>query len=380
MPYEINFPRVPGGYALTSALTGEQVSVAIAEFSSSEDGDEFIQRLEGLPEAIIRMLPGRNDIRPSTVDHLLVLIRSDGSATAYINELSVKQEVRVNRPLEKGDLVFEKDIVDIEKRRFENVEIPANVGVLYLFSVGWRKGLYYDFAPIQPDGHDRPYDLDVALAEFFTYLKFQDLYKMTEQDWSVMLDQMWFPFISLRPNTRKQIVTHCKNKWNIDELMPTINEELVQRLNTIIERLERNDYFLPQVPFVEVAVKRYLDEDFVSAISVLYPRLEGLMRTFQQQQAPHDRTNQKQLVKTTIDAGEKNRHRYSLLLPQKFRQYLTEVYFANFEPAGHIPLSRNSVAHGVVDSSHFSRKGAAIAFLVLEQMLYFLRPLARGDT
>ena len=49
MPFEVNLGEVPAGYALSSAREGEEVQVVYREFTSTEDGQYFIERLENLP-------------------------------------------------------------------------------------------------------------------------------------------------------------------------------------------------------------------------------------------------------------------------------------------------------------------------------------------
>ena len=81
------------------------------------------------------------------------------------------------------------------------------------------------------------------------------------------------------------------------------------------------------------------------------------------------RATQNALAETAVVRKVQNQH--SLLLPQRFQQYLQKVYFANFNPvAQQIDVSRNSVAHGVADQSSFSKKSAVIALLVIHQLFY----------
>ena len=57
-----------------------------------------------------------------------------------------------------------------------------------------------------------------------------------------------------------------------------------------------------------------------------------------------------------------------------FEEYLREVYFAGFDPdASHIEASRNSVGHGVANTSEFNLKNATISILIIHQLSYFLR-------
>ena len=154
MSVEIDLENPPAGYLLSSVKEGEEAQIAYREFTSTEDGQHFIQRLEGLPNDILQRLPSQ--ILPSQVDHLLAICRRDGKADVYVNELDIHMNIRLARSIKAGEEVLKRDIVDIEDIKL-GVQIPDDAGVLFVFSVGWRKGLFYDFEPIGgPDPPLRP--------------------------------------------------------------------------------------------------------------------------------------------------------------------------------------------------------------------------------
>ena len=63
MPYEITLKETPAGYAGTSARAKELVQVIFREFTSTEDGQHFIKRLEGDANPILNKLP--TEVLPS---------------------------------------------------------------------------------------------------------------------------------------------------------------------------------------------------------------------------------------------------------------------------------------------------------------------------
>jgi len=75
----IDVGNPPVGFPLTSARKGELVDVVFREFTSTEDGQYFIQRLEGLSNDILRRVTSK--VMPSQVDHLLAIYRRDCKAT-----------------------------------------------------------------------------------------------------------------------------------------------------------------------------------------------------------------------------------------------------------------------------------------------------------
>jgi hypothetical protein len=68
------------------------------------------------------------------------------------------------------------------------------------------------------------------------------------------------------------------------------------------------------------------------------------------------------------------KEKYSRLLPQKFVEYIEQIYFANFVPGVPTPVSRNTVSHGVASAADFSLKAATIGLLIIDQIFYHLPP------
>src|SRR3954468_14735719 len=140
MPYEIVLKQKPIGYAKGSASEGETAIVVAREFLSSEDGERFFARMDGWPSTIIDALPAEAGISPANVEHLVALIRQDLTTTVYVNELKQVMRIRSAGPIEAGQAVRESDIADVIEMQFEGLEVPADVGLIIVFSYRWRKG------------------------------------------------------------------------------------------------------------------------------------------------------------------------------------------------------------------------------------------------
>ena len=153
MPYEILLDHPPAGFAGTSARADELVQVIYREFTSTEDGQHFINRLERGVDPILREIP--TSVRPSAVDHMLALIRKDGETTVFLNELEIEGTFRTARPVKKGQDMTKDDIADIVRLDL-GVDIPEDAGFIFVFSVGWRKGLFFDYGPIGPNQESAP--------------------------------------------------------------------------------------------------------------------------------------------------------------------------------------------------------------------------------
>lgn len=382
MPYNIKLDYLPAGILAESVKEGEEANVITREFTSSEDGDVFIKRLEGTPSDIIKQV-GKEifnaPIRYSQIDHLLALIKKDQSTTVYINEVPIATDILIKTAGKKaGDLIYNDDIAEILKVRFDGVNIPDDVGVVFLFSIHWRKGLFFDFSSFSDGYKTRNYEFETLAGQFFSYLHFQDLFKISDLAWENFFTQKWFPFMSLKNQTIKDMISRANNGWDIDVLMETISYELVELLPSAIERWETNELYKNELKFLETAVDRFLNNDYVSSASILFPRIEGLLRKIQNLSNPSLKASQKNLIKTLGENFPEKRKSFSFLLPLKFQSYLEEVFFENFDTSVPVRISRHSVSHGVAPIQEFNKKSSLIALLIIDQLYFYLLSNKKG--
>ena len=370
MPYEIMLDDIPAGYAAASVRNTTEVQVTVKGFSSTEDGDDFITYLEGYPELIVNKLP-KNVITPSVIDHMLVIIHRDKTADVYVNELLFNLQIRPKRAFEKGDYIFPDDIADVQKLSFANLTIPNDCGYFFYFSYKWRKGLCFDLAPIiSNDVFERDYDFEVLFGNYYAYLVFQQLFKITDDEYSILMDQKWFPFISLKSATIKDIMNYVRSGWSLNELTSNILEEVKTDVYVMRERWHGNTILAPHIELLDKALDRFLEADYISTTAILYPRIEGIMRTYHQTIGAITNPSARNLVESTVN-GDVMVDRF-MLLPEKFKTYLNNVYFAGFDSSNPDVVSRHSVSHGVAPADLFDAKSATIAILIVDQLAFYL--------
>ena len=376
MPYEIDMNELPAGYVLTPARAGEHAKVVYCEFTSTEDGQYFIKRLEGSINNILEKLP--REFSPSQVDHLLVVYQSDKKATVYVNELSFELSIRTARAVEAGQEVRKSDIADIESFQL-GVEIPDDASFLFLFSVGWRRGLFYDFGPtLGAYRSRRQYSISDVLAQAYSHVLFQEIFGILDEEWSTLFSAKWFPFAGLSNETIEGLLSHIRSDWDPDEKLDDIASELECRLLQMLDDWGKKSIFMPHIEILERAVERFMAQDFMSCTSLLFPRIEGIIRTHRISNNNTGSLNQGDLARSAVAA--KIDRESSLLLPRRFASYLEEVYFANFEPSElEVPVSRNSIGHGVAKASDFNKKSAVIGLLIVHQLFYFLQDSSGPD-
>jgi len=380
MPYDITLPRLPAGYAARSKRKGETTAiVSHSGFYSSEDGEDLITHLEGFPSEVMALVSPQTIFMFPLVDHMLVIIRRDRTAKVYLNEISFHTLVQTKRGFKKGAPVFCDDIADVVKMRLfhgqDRVVIPEDAGVVLVFSHRWRRAIYYDFLPLSPkDRLPRPYDIEVVFGHCFAKLAFQSRLSMSENDWETFLEQKWFPFIGIRQKTLNHLLEYARNDGSLDELLDDVATELSQRLESELAKWERHAVIKSHFNLLKRAAERYLDEDYMSAASILYPRIEGILRGYRVIAPSKNPLTQNGLVEAAIAQNPNVQHSHSLLVPAKFASYLRDFFFQDFDPNDPQGLSRNTVAHGVAPEVDFNKKGATLAFLILEQLSFYVVP------
>jgi hypothetical protein len=217
------------------------------------------------------------------------------------------------------------------------------------------------------------------LAQHYAYLGFQHLFKITDDEWDKLFCSQWFPFISLRESTVKDMIGNLRSGFDLDDLTERVSGEFDPSLPDKLNAWSSNAYFLPHIRAFERAVERHREGDYLSSTSILFPRLEGLMRTYHLTVNNPVEPSQNNLITSIIGECDLATNAYSLFLPKNFRRYLKEVYFARFDPRNPTELSRNTVSHGVAPIKKLSLKSSLIGLLILDQLFYYLRPQVRSE-
>jgi hypothetical protein len=378
MPTEIAFDMLPVGYTAAAARPPEKVPVRYTEFLSSEDGQEFIRRLEGYPSAVLARLPTTARVNPSQVDHLLAVIRRDRTATVYVNELYLTVATKIGRDIRYGERVFKDDIIDIHDVD-PGVPLPADAGLVFVFSVGWRKGMFYDLGPLLPDPSPRPFDPRAAFGHCYAHVLFQERFSITEGEWDALCASKWFPFVGLGNETIKQMLNHLREGWDLDDLTDGVVTEVQGKLPAFIRAWKRHPSFVGHMGILDRAAERFAARDFISCTGLLFPRIEGILRSNHAAGGAPDKPSQENLCMSAVRANA-GRGR-CLLLPRMFERYLREVYFASFDPKdASIDVSRNSIGHGVAAPSAFTAQAAVVGLLVIHQLFHCFELPSRNVT
>jgi hypothetical protein len=375
MPFQITFDDLPAGYAVKSARHGDEVQAITTEFTSSEDGERFISRLEGMPTDILNRLSPEDQILPHNVYLMLAIIRKDLTATVFLNEeLKLNLKVRPKRDFEKGQPVYDDDYASIEELSFEGITIPEDTGFLFINSRGWRKSLLFDLSPLH--GEPRTYNLNKVLGHYCAYLHFQYIFQITESQWSTIIGQGWFPFVSLKQQTNKRMIAWAEAGFDIDELTEEIEAEIAPELDRKLKSWASRKSFALHIPFFTEAIQNHREKKYISSTSILYPRIEGLMRSHFASVSTGDKPKVKSMIDSVTDHVQAD-NPSSLILPAKFKDYLTKVVFAHFDHNDPQGLNRNTVSHGVAPTELYSLKNSLRGILILDQLFFLMQTLPK---
>lgn len=365
MIVDFDLPERIAGFAEEAARSRESLPVVFKDLSSSEDGVAFLVRLEQVHSAVFSRIPGLP--QPAQIASIIVSIAPSLRARAFVNE-PMQGSMRLKRTVEAGAGVTLDDILDVDRLRLSQPVSPDHA-VISLLSHGWRRSLYFDFSPLHVPPVPIAYDFERALGIQHAALLFQHRNRLSESAWQRVLAEGWFPFAFFSEQTITHFIGHAEAGWPIQELLDdgTMDADLVDA-STKAPAFFAQSIFEPHMPVLKHAFDRFGAGDYISACSILYPRIEGVLRMLQVSMTPRA-FKLPELIESVTTTGGPSFH----LMPARFASFLTETVFRNFsDPRVEDHLSRHTIAHGVARSGTFNRKAAAVAMLTLLQLALYV--------
>ena len=363
------------GYSVSPARGGDMAQVRYMGATSTEDGDLHIKYLEGFPQTILSMID--EDITPADIKSMVVLISHDLTAKVYINELEVLGYAHVKaKKVEKGQALKKDDISGFERVKLGDIEFPNDNAYFCVLSLGWDKAYMFDFSPLDDQSQRKiEYDVEKFIGSYFSYLSFKTIHKISDPDWDRLLKQNWFPFFSLKFSTIESIINYVRAGWDIDDLINTIELDTLEYLHDWIPDWLKDEGLAPFVGFLERAIERHESEDYISSISIIYPKIEGLIRQEFIKDNPGKEGRKQNMLVDHIT--EKTQHTLSSLttyIPDRFKRYLDECYFKDFLASSqNNQISRHSVAHGASSIDLYEKKESLIGLLVFSQIAQYIK-------
>ena len=367
MPYDIKLDAPLVGISTSIALEGETAAIQTRGFFCSDEPALLSKVLDGFWSSILARLPAGAVPSPSHVRHALAVILKDGSTTVWVNDLAIQAQVLSRRPVEKGEPVTADDIADVRSVTL-GVEIPPDAGFAFVYENRWERAYFFDFGPLAT-GVARAFDVSAELGAQKTYLLHRERCRLTDEEWAGLLSQDWFPFILLPQRTLDLMFGLLRAGRSVDLVLNDISAAVEARLPTFLSGMEAKPALAAQIPFIERAIEHFRNGDFLSSVSVLFPRIEGIWRGIAR---PAGSVPHKALATTVVEAGATRLSPVSPLLAGGFLDYLKTRFLPKFDPGRPEGLTRHTVSHGVASAEEFSRKGALLGLLIVNQLRYFV--------
>lgn len=373
--YEIQLKERIAGYSINAARSGDTATVQVSGATSMEDGDLHIKYLEGFPKTVLSMID--KEIQPCDIKSMIVLVSKDLKARVYINEVDIRGYafLKANK-IEKGQAVTKDDISGFERIKLGKIEFPDDHAFFCVLSFGWDRMYLFDFSPLdEQENRKIEYDVEKFIGSYYSYLSFKTIHKISDSDWAELLEQNWFPFYALKFSTIESMINYARAGWDIDELIETIEAEAINYIEDRIIIWGENDDLSIFVDFLNLAIERHKSDDFVSSSSIIYPKIEGLIRQeFIKDNPDKGGRKQNMLIEHITEKTINKLSSLTTYIPEKFKCYLEKCYFKDFNASRQDnQVSRHSVAHGASSINKYGKKESLVGLLVFSQVSQYLQ-------
>ena len=263
----------------------------------------------------------------------------------------------------------------LRKILFPGVHFLEKSAIIFIFSDSWRRGLYFDFFPLDNEYQYSTENLNELFAKFYTNLHFPEIYRQMPELKQKLYDRGWFPFIRLLGHDYNNIFFTMSNQLPLDEYEILMVNSYDPAIKGIVESWMKNTQFKEREVFIKKGIQEYLEGDYISAISILYPQIEGLFRGLPPADDEKKRVPMGEILTDRIVQVVSEKHPdSSLFISDQFKEYLINSFFSKFDPNdGPAELSRHSMTHGMaIREEDYSKITAFQAILILDQLSFYI--------
>jgi hypothetical protein len=286
-----------------------------------------------------------------------------------MNEPSLLLKMVGRRTVKAGENIYQKDVGGISAVKFVDLEVAPTSAIIFYFSIGWRHGLFFDLTPLHGGSLG---DIERVLGEYYDRLWFSDLYKISDELWPSIFETGWFPFMKLIGGSFENLPDFLQRG-----ILPAweegiLNEFKEDHIRAWVDSWGNVELLREHSLFARTAVERYAAGDFVSTISILWPRIEGMLRHLYL--GSEKRPGQKKLLANVREIMEKKKVAPVSYLPGLFEQYLLSFYFRDFNlKEDRVELGRHALAHGVTKAEDYDQRRALQGFFILDQLVCYAK-------
>lgn len=357
--------RILTGFSTRSAMAGENLTGE--DISTKGQHSSLFRSFKDYANEICKIF----DL-PNTINEALVIIRGNTSYT--YTQFPLQFKIIVKDTVEEGHAIFQHQVADYIslsfKDHFNDVNPLSGDKVIWIFRVDWVFGLYYDFT-----GTLEPLNFAQEACNLYKKVAYIDYFRILSDE--VILDKMikdgWFPFIELINNG----LEHLNRYYENDKLNAADHENLLtmftqDRINHMVAKWWNNSIFENKKAILESGIDRFHSNDFFSTIKNLSSEIEGIIRLSYPQL--NKKTTMNELKEYIADRTTKKFYFDDpLCLPTKFKDYLNNYFFKNFEPTQDtISCGRHSVSHGLLATDGYTKTNALKLLLILDSLFYII--------
>lgn len=369
MHYVLEDVELISGFTTQSCKAGETIEVLSKAFLTPSNSTMFYKSLEGLEAFLTQYL---SQFAHSTISNFLILIdKKTKKAQVYINEVGIIAKVVAKRNIEKGEGVSKNDIAGISGIELIDIEIPPDNAIVFYFSIRWKKGLYFDFSPIC--SNNKLINIKKELGDAYQSVLFDEFQLLDSTDNKYFYENGWFPFIALLGDLFEGLIFAKKSNSPLTVAENKIYEHFSDgiTLKSFLEKYKKNEIMQQHIPFIEAGIERFLEKDYISCISNIWLRIEGIMRyLYLGKGSPGQGT----LLSNIVDMLNHEQVVPLIYFPNEFKEYMKTYYFKNFNLENNeIQLSRHTLGHGVSDVNSYDKKRAVIGFLIIDQLFSYIK-------
>lgn len=372
-----NVPKMLG-FVTENAKAQQVVKLLCRTFITSDEAN-FYTFIEGVTEAYL----SKAGLGEQFISNFLILHHEDFSVDIYVNELPIAIEFLSKKSVNKGENVFESDIADIRRLRFQNIKIKNTDHIIFCFKYGWRFGLFFDFTYDRKSKHKLELDkLYFDLGYYYKKLSHHYLYQVIKD--SVQFTEMqrdgWFPYVELLGSDYKELSKAYQNKLSYPDIL---NKLLIsftkERVEKIASKWWKNPLYLKKQKFIQAGINSYLtdtDEGFINCIKNLYSEIEGILGYLLYKDTQSHTVKSEKLLEHLKEKGLKRTgSKDPLIFPEFFTDFLHNHLFLPFDLVNNnIGLSRHTSGHGVAEAEAYTKVRALQAILILDQIYFYLPP------